>query len=138
MKKQAAADLELERRLRRPQLPATLPPEDEANVDALFSKRGVIAKCVREQVTDKDIGRLRPRQWLNDEIINFYGQLIQLRSDECKENLRVNGRAKGKKRPLNVHYFSTFFWSKLLNNGYEKGRMSKWTKKVRQLSNLQS
>lgn len=32
-------------------------------------------------------------------------------------------------KPLDVHYFSTFFWEKL-QSGYEKGRLAKWTKKV--------
>lgn len=54
------------------------------------------------------------------------------RSDGCKENPSVNGAANGKNKnkPLNVHYFSTFFWSKLEKEGYEKGRLAKWTKKV--------
>ncbi|EMD41725.1 hypothetical protein CERSUDRAFT_110298 [Gelatoporia subvermispora B] len=130
-----AKDREIEQRLRaRAALPATLPPEDEAAVDAFFAKRGAIAKCVREQVTDRDISRLRPRQWLNDEIINFYGQMILLRSESCKENKKsagANGKVKegGRGRPLNVHYFSTFFWSKLKTEGYEKARLAKWTKK---------
>lgn len=122
-------------RLRR-KLPDSLPPEDNAHVDVLFSKHGVIAKCVREQVTDKDISRLRPHQWLNDEIINFYGQMIMSRFEESKENPGGNGYAKGRKRLLNVHYFSTFFWSKLQNDGYEKGRLAKWTKKVVSFNNL--
>jgi len=90
-------------------------------------------------VTDSDISRLRPRQWLNDEVINFYGQLIMAQSDGCKENpgvKRVNGvnGVGGKSKYLNVHYFSTFFWSKLKGEGYDKGRLAKWTKKVRILN----
>jgi sentrin-specific protease 1 len=42
----------------------------------------------------------------------------------------VNGvKILRKNKPLNVHYFSTFFWSKLKGEGYEKGRLAKWTKK---------
>ena len=121
-------DKAIEERLRpkRKPLPASLPPEVEAEVDTLFRRRGVIAKCVKEQVADEDIVRLRPNQWLNDEIINFYGQLILSRSEESKENPGSDG-----KKPLNVHYFSTFFWSKLKGQGYEKARLAKWTKKVR-------
>lgn len=114
-------------------LPTSLPADDDAEVDALLRKRGLVSKCVREQVTDKDLQRLRPGQWLNDEIINFYGQMVLSRSEEAagkanKEN--QNGKL------LNVHYFSTFFWSKLTGEGYEKARLAKWTKKVR-LSLLQ-
>jgi sentrin-specific protease 1 len=129
-----AKDEDIERRLRggkRVPLPDRLPVEDEAEVDALLTKRGVVSKFAREQVTDKDISRLRPGQWLNDEIINFYGQLIMSRSEGCKENPGVNGvNGVGGKKALNVHYFSTFFWSKLKGEGYEKGRLAKWTKKA--------
>jgi len=108
----------------------------------------VISKSGREQVADRDIARLRPRQWLNDEIINFYGELILSRSESRKENSTptladghinglincVKGKAKAKaaekKAPLDVHYFNTFFWPKLTGEGYDKGRLAKWTKKV--------
>lgn len=127
-------------------LPPRLPPEDEAYVDAILTKRGTISKSGREQVADKDISRLRPHQWLNDEIINFYGQLILSRSKSQKENSAsipadrhinglVNGiKGKGKaeaagRELLDVHYFSTFFWPKLTGDGYDKGRLAKWTKK---------
>ncbi|KAJ7225724.1 cysteine proteinase [Mycena pura] len=120
-------DNELERRLRRPPLPSNLPPEDDAKVAAVLNKRGVISKYAKEQVTDQDIVRLQPGKWLNDEVINFYGALILGRSEACKENPSKNSRGKS---PLDVHYFSTFFWTKLEKEGYEKGRLAKWTKKV--------
>ena len=34
---------------------------------------------------------------------------------------------------LNVHYFNSFFFEKLSQEGYEKARLAKWTKKVRRL-----
>ena len=128
-------------------LPARLPPQDEAYVDAILTKRGTLSKTGREQVGDKDIARLRPRQWLTDEIINFYGQLILSRSESRKENSKstpirghinglVNGaKGKGKaveeKHLLNLHYFNTFFWPKLTGDGYDGGGLAKWTKKVK-------
>ncbi|KAJ7783556.1 cysteine proteinase [Mycena maculata] len=123
-------DNELEQRLRRPPLPSDLPPEDDAKVTALLNKRGIISKYAKEQVGDQDILRLKPRQWLNDEVINFYGALILGRSDSCKENPTTNGNSVKGKKPLDVHYFSTFFWTKLEKEGYEKGRLAKWTKKI--------
>jgi sentrin-specific protease 1 len=120
---QLSAQIDQRIRPKRPPLPESLPPTDDAEVDALLRKRGVISKCVREQVSDRDLLRLRPGQWLNDEVINFYGQLIMSRAEESKEN-RKDGL-------WDVHYFSTFFWTKLKNEGYEKGRLAKWTKKVR-------
>ncbi|KAF7320248.1 Cysteine proteinase [Mycena kentingensis (nom. inval.)] len=116
-------DKGLEEKRRRP-APAILSPEDDAQVDALLKKKGFISKYAKEQVSDQDIMRLRPGKWLNDEVINFYGAMVLGRSEAGKEN-----SAKGSK-PLDVHYFSTFFWSKLEKEGYEKGRLAKWTKKM--------
>lgn len=115
--------------LLRPQLkpPAPLSPKSDAEVDVILKKRGVIAKFAREQVNDQDLSRLKPHQWLNDEIINFYGAMILGRSDSYKEHSPKAG-VKGLKL-LSVHYFSTFFWPKL-REGYEKGRLAKWTKKA--------
>ncbi|KAJ2928853.1 hypothetical protein H1R20_g8169, partial [Candolleomyces eurysporus] len=118
-----AKDAAIEDRLR-PQLPDSLPPEDEQLVEVIFRKRGVIAKVARESVSDLDILRLRPRQWLNDEIINFYGALIMQRAEEQKENAVPRGKV------LRAFYLSSFFWAKLTSSGYEKGRLAKWTKKI--------
>lgn len=114
-------------RFLRPPLPKVLPPEIEDEVDAVLHKRGIISKIAREQVCDKDISRLRPCQWLNDEIINFYGAMILSRSEASRQKPPLNGIKKTK--ILDVHYFSSFFWSKLLSEGYERARLSKWTKK---------
>jgi sentrin-specific protease 1 len=143
-------------------LPRSLPAEDAENVATLFARRsGVIAKAGKEQVAAEDIQRLKPGEWLNDEVINFFGQLIVERSElwakgewETKAGLKegngvngvvngVNGvksgKGKGKavvekpedqRNPLSIHYFSTFFFSKLENPGYEKARLNKWTKRV--------
>ena len=63
--------------------------------------------------------------------------MIMSRAEDSKENPgaaacgNINGVGGGHKRPLNSHYFSTFFWSKLKGQGYEGARLAKWTKKVR-------
>ncbi|CAA7264723.1 unnamed protein product [Cyclocybe aegerita] len=113
---------------RRHAVPDSLPPDDDMAVNKLLQKRGVIAKFAREQVSDQDISRLRPGQWLNDEIINFYGAMILARSEASKEN--PNSSKKPGKEPWNIHYFSSFFWAKLVKEGYDKGRLAKWTKKI--------
>ena len=130
---QNASDEETQKHLRpkRRSLPAFLSPEDEVEVDALFRKQGIIAKCAQEQVSHDDIARLQPFQWLNDEVINFYGRMILLRANESKI-IPSTG-----KQPLNAHYFTSFFWSKLKAEGYEKARLSKWTKKVCFLNHVQ-
>ncbi|KAF9270478.1 cysteine proteinase [Marasmius fiardii PR-910] len=127
--RERAKDGEIEERLRpkRAPLPKSLSPEEDAQVNAFLKKRGVISKYAREQVTDQDIVRLRPGSWLNDEIINFYGAMILGRSESCKGD-KENKGSSGK--PLDAWYFSSFFWSKLEKEGYDKGRLAKWTKKI--------
>ncbi|TFK20152.1 cysteine proteinase [Coprinopsis marcescibilis] len=110
-------------RQRQVKLPDSLPDEDEQAVERLFKTPGVISKCAREQVTNSDIRRLLPRSWLNDEIINFYGAMLNERSDK-------RDAKDPRSKLLNAYYLSTFFWAKLVKDGYEKGRLSKWTKKV--------
>ena len=103
-------------------LPESLPADAQDEVEDILRRKGPISKTSKEQVSDRDIARLRPFQWLNDELINFYGQLIMDRAADAAKD--------GSKNALNVHYFSTFFWSKL-KTGYAKSRLGKWTKKVR-------
>ncbi|KAG1757869.1 cysteine proteinase [Suillus lakei] len=115
-------DEAIEKRLR-PKLPKVLPPDADTQVNALLCKKGVISKVARESVNDRDLSRLLPSQWLNDEIMNFYGAMILTRSESNRD-------PTAKRKMLDVHYFSTFFWSKLKNEGYEQGRLAKWTKKI--------
>ena len=110
--------------------PESLSPEEDAYVDELMRKGGTIAKCGREQVKDKDLERMRPTSWLNDELINFYGQMLLNRSQEAKENKEnPECTANGRLKPINMHYFNTFFWEKAAK-GYDS-KLAKWTKKVR-------
>ena len=50
--------------------------------------------------------------------------MIMARAEDQKENIVPRGKV------LRAFYLSTFFWSKLTRDGYEKGRLAKWTKKV--------
>ncbi|KAF8272288.1 hypothetical protein EI94DRAFT_1566544, partial [Lactarius quietus] len=123
-------DAEINSRIRGPPLPRFLSPEDDAEVSRLLEKRGPIAKVASMQVTDTDLGRLRPGTWLNDEIINFYGQLILERSTSHPRNTNAKNCMRSEKGSiLNVHYFNSFFFEKLVREGYQKARLAKWTKK---------
>ncbi|KAJ3409467.1 SUMO1 sentrin specific peptidase 1 [Chytridiales sp. JEL 0842] len=62
-----------------------------------------------------DFGRMTDGQWLNDELINFYGQLLMERSKT------------GEKYPR-IHFFNTFFLAILKKSGYNSVR--RWTKKT--------
>lgn len=65
----------------------------------------------------KDIHKLYPETWLNDEIINFYMELLTKRSNEQSSSSLSS-----------IYCFNTFFCSTLRDQGYDKVR--RWTKKV--------
>ena len=109
-------------------IPTTMNEEEESAVIRLLSKQGLISRCGKEEVYDRDIQRLRPGEWLNDVIMNSYGQMIVARSQHSRK--RVNGGGKGRAKLPNVHYLNTFFWERLNGLGYEKGGLARWTKKV--------
>ncbi|KAG8913284.1 Smt3-specific protease, partial [Tulasnella sp. 417] len=146
-------DEEIAKRIRaakRKKLPAELPAHHAALVKSYMQDRGFSVKVGREMVTAKDIGRLTPASWLNDEIINLWGAMIMERAERYKAAktgaASINGKGKEKELPdnddadpgrfghpeplPNVHYFNTFFFPKLENEGYEKARLGKWTKTI--------
>eukprot|EP00794_Sanderia_malayensis_P003544 gene3544-4047_t len=61
-----------------------------------------------------DVSTLADSNWLNDEVVNFYFNLLYERS----------------KQPgyLKMHFFNSFFYPKLLRTGYSG--VKRWTKKV--------
>jgi sentrin-specific protease 1 len=63
----------------------------------------------------KDVRTLKPATCLNDEIINFWLNLLQERDCNAGRNNR---------------YFNSFFLSKLLRNGYDYNAMLRWTRKM--------
>lgn len=109
-----------------------------------------MARVGKGEVTSKDIGRMGPGQWLNDEIINYWGALLQDRADRAKAEASnpatTGGKGKGKAAavedpedpgrfghppPLHdIHFFNTFFYAKV-QQGYDKSRLKTWTKRVR-------
>lgn len=64
----------------------------------------------------EDLQRLRPGQWLNDEVINFY---IELLSEKANSNPRTR-----------CLFFNTHFFSLLTRTGFAYNRIAKWTKSV--------
>lgn len=68
------------------------------------------------RITRADLQTLRGLNWLNDEVINFYTNLIAER-----------GNGSDPKMPR-VHSMNTFFYPKLVSQGYNTLR--RWTKKV--------
>ncbi|XP_046487627.1 sentrin-specific protease 1 [Neodiprion pinetum] len=67
------------------------------------------------QITRKDIHTLSGLNWLNDEVINFYMNLLIVRGNS------------GGNFPK-VHALNTFFYPKLLSGGHSS--LKRWTRKV--------
>lgn len=78
------------------------------------SRGEVLVDAHKIQITVKDIGTLRGLNWLNDEVINFYMQMIVCRS--------------GKDNFCPVYACTTFFYPKLKDGGHAS--VKRWTKKV--------
>lgn len=69
------------------------------------------------EVTRGDFECMKPGQWLNDEVINFYIALLQER------DTRRKAQDKGPK----CFFFNTFFYHKLGSNGYSYKGVARWT-----------
>ncbi|KAI3804570.1 hypothetical protein L1987_26216 [Smallanthus sonchifolius] len=68
-------------------------------------------------ITGEVLQCLRPRAWLNDEVINVYLELLKER--ETREP----------KKFLKCHFFNTFFYKKLISGktGYDYNLVRRWT-----------
>lgn len=64
----------------------------------------------------RDIASLNGLNWLNDEVINFYMNLIMERSQNKKSNLPK------------VYSMNTFFYPRLMESGHSA--LKRWTRKV--------
>ncbi|XP_056588792.1 sentrin-specific protease 1 isoform X1 [Triplophysa dalaica] len=78
------------------------------------SQDEVLSEGFRQTITRKDLLTLSSLNWLNDEVINFYMNLLVERSKQ--PNLP------------SAYTFNTFFFPKLRSSGYSAVR--RWTKKV--------
>ncbi|KAI9002361.1 hypothetical protein BC832DRAFT_571405 [Gaertneriomyces semiglobifer] len=75
----------------------------------------ILSKGFKLEIKTGDIRTLRDGAWLNDEVINFYGELIMDRAIRNSE-----------KHPP-VHCFNTHFYP-TVKNGYQSVR--RWTRRV--------
>uniref|UniRef100_A0A0P4W8J0 BTB domain-containing protein n=1 Tax=Scylla olivacea TaxID=85551 RepID=A0A0P4W8J0_SCYOL len=94
-----------------------LTPEMEEVIDNALMKgppNQVLIEKFNTQITRHDISTLAGLNWLNDEIINFY------------MNLLIE-RGKNDNYPK-VYAFNTFFYPKLMKTGFAS--VKRWTKKV--------
>ncbi|XP_075240460.1 sentrin-specific protease 1-like [Convolutriloba macropyga] len=95
-----------------------LTEDQNQEIDRIFGSGPADEVLVKEfviSITRKDIRTLIGLNWLNDEIINFYLNLI------------VDRNKKNEELPK-CHTMNTFFYSRLFENGYKS--VSRWTRRV--------
>lgn len=95
----------------------TLTPEMQLEVEAALvaiPPEEVLASAFRLNISRADMHTLAEGQWLNDEVVNFYMNLIMERSEK-----------EGTPR---VYAFNTFFFPKLLNGGH--AALKRWTRNI--------
>lgn len=107
---------------RRAFVPPELTPPMLAEVSAVLQPEPageVLSSGFRLNISRSDMGTLNQGNWLNDDVINFYLNLIMERSgtEDAKE--------KGWPR---VYAFNTFFYPKLAAGGY--AAVKRWTRSV--------
>jgi sentrin-specific protease 1 len=76
---------------------------------------GKLINKYRIDITSRDLFTLSDRHWLNDNVIDFYLQLV-------KDDVNAMGHSK-------VHVFSTYFYTTLSQQGYQGVR--KWAKRAK-------
>ncbi|KAK8752270.1 hypothetical protein OTU49_017496 [Cherax quadricarinatus] len=94
-----------------------LTPEMEDIIDNALQKtpaEEVLVDKFNTQITRHDVSTLAGLNWLNDEVINFYMNLLM-------------ERGKNDNYP-NVYAFNTFFYPKLMKTGFQT--VKRWTKKI--------
>lgn len=95
-----------------------LTEQQERFVDSVFNRNcslnEILCSKFNLNITKRDIMTLAGLNWLNDEVINFYMNLII-------------ERGKDSKWPK-AYAMNTFFYPKLLNHGHSS--LKRWTRKV--------
>lgn len=92
--------------------------EMKAEIKSLLgpgNSRDVLVEGFNAEITRADIATLRNSTWLNDEVVNFYFNLLKERSEK-DSNLPK------------VHIFNTFFYPKIMKVGHSG--VKRWTRKI--------
>ncbi|KAJ2082010.1 SUMO1 sentrin specific peptidase 1 [Coemansia sp. RSA 988] len=99
----------------RAEIAFTLPANASAVINQATAS-GFSTELNNVPVSAHDMATLGAGKWLNDEVINFYMQLIMTRSQKTPTLPKV-------------HAFNTFFYSTLCDKGYT--RVRRWTRRVK-------
>ncbi|XP_077295563.1 uncharacterized protein LOC143917836 [Arctopsyche grandis] len=104
------------------ELPA-LTDEHESKIDSALRSHPnqALVEKFNQTIRGRDIASLNGLNWLNDEVINFYMNLIMERSQNKKNDLPK------------VYSMNTFFYPRLMESGHSA--LKRWTRKVDIFSN---
>ena len=101
-----------------------LTEEEEATVDVYLhpspgaDESQIISELNNIPVTREKVLCLQPREWLNDEVINFFMELLKARAAAAAEL-------------PNCHFFNTLFYATLNGpRGYDYPGVQRWTRRV--------
>lgn len=112
----------------KPGLPTELTADEQSEFKNVMSLSGKISKCGRQTMMSNDLKTLMPRQWLNDEVINFYAEMLRQSQSRHIEEWEKNDEKN--KKPFDAYIHSTFLFSTLESSGYDKAKLGRWVKKV--------
>jgi hypothetical protein len=113
------------------QFPAKLSKEHAKTVQEIFSNRSYETSIKGAAAAFRDMNRLNGQDWLNDELINYYGVMINNRSDAADAREKAtepDPRGVGEERKLKAFCFNTNFFTMFCQNGFAK--VKRWTRKV--------
>ncbi|UKK02485.2 ulp1 peptidase [Theileria orientalis] len=98
--------------------------ELDKSMSRAISCKGKLVEKYGIEINRININCLFDSNWVNDEIINFYMQILQEQSD----------RMRAKERLPSCYFFSTYFFTKMSGNyktgmTYDYNAVAKWTKR---------
>ncbi|PWN98426.1 cysteine proteinase, partial [Tilletiopsis washingtonensis] len=106
-----------------------LTPEQQAVVQQALRDRGFKKAITGAEATHRNIQRLQPGKWLDDEVINFHmNTFANANGDEVKAAKLAARRARQAYGYWNVHAFITGMYTRIEEGGHKA--VARWTKKV--------
>ncbi|BGP53201.1 hypothetical protein JCM8202_002757 [Rhodotorula sphaerocarpa] len=110
--------------------PKQLSREHQKTLAGIFGDRRYSTSIKGAEAAWRDMSRLNGDNWLNDELINYYGVMINNRSNAADEREKAgakNPRGTGERRLLKSFCFNTNFFTMFEDGGFAK--VKRWTRR---------
>jgi sentrin-specific protease 1 len=104
-----------------------LTADELKRVDALLNcpDDRLVIDAFSIEITTAKLSCLRGLSWLNDEVLNFYFELLNARAQSAVLNLSLPPE-----RRRRIWYLNTFFYAKLAEGGvYRYANVKRWSKR---------